>query len=110
MRVSLTDGRRGRGFPSARGDRGPEAPPVGMTASGPPHHRELASVNRGLSTISKLLCVKKQTLRRGAHNNHKAYAPYTTTVPHTISDHGSRRPLRADAGMGAWREWYDQKI
>lgn len=42
----------------------------------------------------------KQGLQTVPRNNRKAYAPFNAIVPHTISDHGSRRPLRADAGMG----------
>ncbi len=43
----------------------------------------------------------KQGLQEGPRNNRKVYPPHNATVPHAISDHGSRRPLRADAGMGS---------
>ncbi len=49
----------------------------------------------------KILCIKKQGLQNVLSNNRKVYPPYSATVPHTISDHGLRRPLRADAGTGS---------
>jgi hypothetical protein len=56
--------------------------------------------NRGLSIASKSFCIMKQGLQTVPRNNRKAYPPFNAIVPHTISDHGSRRPLRADAGTG----------
>ena len=89
--------------PSRRVFGGLEAPPIVTAVSGSasPPDPGAGPVHRGLSIASKSFCIMKQGLQTAPRNNRKAYAPFNATVPHTISDHGSRRPLRADAGMGS---------